>query len=156
MRSPRHRRSDHSSAPNMSEWTVTRLKHFLSQNNIPFHRTDKKARLFQLYTNSLQDSTLSRPSSHDLLGSRRRACDDVRDVTARRSATRTPSSSATSASPPHLHPMHIHPITPASLPPLWLLSLLPLPSWPSQLLLHPHQPRQPLRQHKQQRAPAAL
>eukprot|EP00064_Thunnus_orientalis_P016883 superscaffoldBa00003444_g16956 len=49
----------------MSEWTFARLKHFLSQNNIPFHRTDK-ARLFKLYTNSLQDSTLSRLSSHDL------------------------------------------------------------------------------------------
>ncbi|XP_042261499.1 vegetative cell wall protein gp1-like [Thunnus maccoyii] len=98
-RSPRLRRTDRSSAPNMSEWTVARLKHFLSQNNIPFHRTDNKARLFQLHTNSLKDSTLSRPSSHDLPGSRRRARDDVRDVTARRSATRTPSSSATSASP---------------------------------------------------------
>eukprot|EP00064_Thunnus_orientalis_P024128 superscaffoldBa00009934_g24404 len=49
--------------------------HFLSQNNIPFHRTDNKARLFQLYTNTLQDSTLSRPSSHDLPGSRRRTRD---------------------------------------------------------------------------------
>ncbi|XP_044217636.1 uncharacterized protein LOC122989025 [Thunnus albacares] len=97
-RSPRLRCTDRSSAPNMSEWTVARLKHFLSQNNIPFHRTDNKARLFQLYTNSLKDSTLSRPSSHDLPGSRRRARDDVHDVTARRSATRTPSSSATSAS----------------------------------------------------------
>eukprot|EP00064_Thunnus_orientalis_P025997 superscaffoldBa00014827_g26455 len=98
-RSPRHRCTDHSSAPNMSEWTVARLKHFLSQNNIPFHRTNNKARLFQLYTNFLQDTTLSRPSSHDLPGSWCRVCDDVRDVTARRSATRTPSSSATSASP---------------------------------------------------------
>ncbi|XP_044190518.1 flocculation protein FLO11-like [Thunnus albacares] len=97
--SPCHQRTDCSSAPNMSEWTVARLKHFLSQNNIPFHRTDNKARLFQLYTNSLQDSTLSRPSSHDLQGSRRRVRDDVHDVMARGSTRCTPSSSATSASP---------------------------------------------------------
>ncbi|XP_042265570.1 mucin-5AC-like isoform X5 [Thunnus maccoyii] len=65
-RSPRHKRTDRSSVPNMSEWTVARLN----------------------------DSIL-----RQRLGSRRCARDDVRDVMARRSARRTPSSSATSASP---------------------------------------------------------
>ena len=42
--------SDSGSAANISDWTVAHLRHTLSQRSTLFHRSDKKAKLFQLLT----------------------------------------------------------------------------------------------------------
>ena len=41
-----------------SEWTVSHWKQVLSQQSIPLHHYDNKAKLFQLFTVSQQNITL--------------------------------------------------------------------------------------------------
>ncbi|TKS66131.1 hypothetical protein D9C73_000187 [Collichthys lucidus] len=60
------------SATGMADWTVASLKRQLTQHNIPFLHSDRKATLFRHLRNSLQNSTSRTP-----LPGRRRRDDDV-------------------------------------------------------------------------------
>ncbi|TKS86139.1 hypothetical protein D9C73_020256 [Collichthys lucidus] len=60
------------SATGMADWTVASLKRHLTQHNIPFLHSDRKATLFRHLRNSLQNSTSRTP-----LPGRRRRDDDV-------------------------------------------------------------------------------
>ncbi|TKS86208.1 Titin [Collichthys lucidus] len=100
------------SATGMGDWTVASLKRHLTQHNIPFLHSDRKATLFRHLRNFLQNSTSRTP-----LPGRR---DD--DVTPPPSAQ--PSHSALTQGQLHSLPVHMHPIIPPSLP---LPSILAFP-----------------------------
>ncbi|KAK0147814.1 hypothetical protein N1851_012504 [Merluccius polli] len=78
---PPRRFADRPSSPNIAEWTVVRLKRALTQRNLTFHSTDNKAKLFQLLTDSQQNSTPHRTTQRPLPGSQRRARGSADDVT---------------------------------------------------------------------------
>ncbi|XP_030253189.1 uncharacterized protein LOC115569298 [Sparus aurata] len=98
--SPR-RLADRPAAPNISEWTVVRLKRTLTERNITFHRTDNKAKLFKLLTNSQQSSIPHRRTPRPLPGSRprsHRSADDVITHPAQPHSTALPEAPPTTGS----------------------------------------------------------
>ena len=139
--SPRHL-ADRPAAPNISEWTVVHLKRALTEQNITFHRTNNKAKLFQLLTNSQQSSIQhhrtprllpgSQPRTHrSAMTSSRTQLNLPQQPSQRARSYQTQSLHFSLAFSPYLVPLHkqpehMHPSIPASFLLLFFLTSLSL------------------------------